>query len=320
MKKLLLISVLTIAIALSASAQEKWAIAIHGGAGNIVPEQLGADSLVYKAALDSALSIGAAILSKGGTSLDAVEQVVVYLENNPHFNAGKGAVFTSAGKNELDACIMDGKTLESGAVAGVGDIKNPIVAARTVMEKSGAVLMSGAGASNFARANGVEMVDSSYFFTERSWQSYLKAKQVPPTEKHGTVGCVALDKNGNLAAATSTGGMTMKLPGRIGDSPIVGAGTYASNSSCAISCTGHGEFFIRYTVARSIAALVEYRDWDLKDAVSEMIWKTLKPIGGDGGVIAIDKKGNIVTDFNTPGMFRGFENSEGKKMVGLFGR
>lgn len=319
MKRVLLFA-FAIATATILPAQEKWAIAIHGGAGNITPEKLGADSLVYKAALDSALSIGADILSKGGTSLDAVEQVVIYLENNPHFNAGKGAVFTSAGKNELDACIMDGKTLESGAVAGVGDIKNPIKAARAVMEKSGAVLLAGAGASNFARVNGIEMVDSSYFFTERSWQSYLKAKQIPPTEKHGTVGCVALDMNGNLAAATSTGGMTNKLPGRIGDSPIVGAGTYANNNACAISCTGHGEFFIRYTVARSIAALVEYRDVDLKDAVSQMIWKTLKPIGAEGGVIALDRKGNIVTDFNTPGMFRGFASSSGKKMVGLFGR
>jgi len=319
MKRIILLA-FAIATATILPAQEKWAIAIHGGAGNITTEKLGTDSLVYKAALDSALSIGADILSKGGTSLDAVEQVVTYLENNPHFNAGKGAVFTSAGKNELDACIMDGKTLESGAVAGVGDIKNPIKAARAVMEKSGAVLLAGAGASNFARANGIEMVDSSYFFTERSWQSYLKAKQVPPTEKHGTVGCVALDMNGNLAAATSTGGMTNKLPGRIGDSPIVGAGTYANNNACAISCTGHGEFFIRYTVARSIAALVEYRDVDLKDAVSQMIWKTLKPIGAEGGVIALDRQGNIVTDFNTPGMFRGFASSSGKKMVGLFGR
>ena len=316
-KAFLLITVLlTIAVV---NAQEKWGIAIHGGADNITPENLsGSDSLVYKSALDSALSIGATMLKNGGSCEDAVAKVVCYLEDNPLFNAGKGAVFTSEGKNELDACIMKGKTLESGAVAGVGDIKNPILAAQAVMEKSGSVLLTGAGASRFARESGLEIVDSSYFYTDKSWKSLQRAKAAEKVEKHGTVGCVALDIYGNLAAATSTGGMTNKRPGRIGDSPIVGAGTYADNRSCAISCTGHGEFFIRYTVARSIASLVEYRDMDLKEAVSQILWKSLDPVGGTGGIIAIDIAGNIVMDFNTQGMFRAYQSSSGTRVVGLF--
>ncbi len=318
MKKTLPIIVLLLTVS-TLNAQEKWGIIVHGGAGNITPQNLqGPDSLKYKSALDSALSIGSSILKNGGNCEDAVTKVICYLEDNPLFNAGKGSVFTSEGKNELDACIMKGETLESGAVAGVGDIKNPILAARAVMEKSSSVLLTGIGASRFARTAGLEMVDSSYFFTKKSWESLQKAKTAEIKEKHGTVGCVALDIHGNLAAATSTGGMTNKRPGRIGDSPIVGAGTYADNRSCAISCTGHGEFFIRYTVARSVAALVEYRAMDLDEAVRQILWETLDPVGGKGGIIAIDRNGNMVMDFNTPGMFRGYQSFNGKKIIELF--
>ncbi len=299
---------------LNAESQNSFAILIHGGAGNITEENT-KNSSQYKIALDSALAIGENILKKGGNSLDAVEKVIRFLEDCPLFNAGKGAVFTADGHNELDASIMDGKTLQAGAVAGVGDIKNPISAARLVMEKSEHVLLIKDGASKFARENGLEMVDSSYFKTEESWQRYLKAKE---NDKHGTVGCVALDKSGNLAAGTSTGGMSMKKFGRVGDSPIIGAGTYANNNTCAVSCTGWGEFFIRNSIAFQVNALMAFKNLSVTGAAGYVINQVLTPQGGTGGVIVLDAKGNYAFSFNTPGMFRAVSKSDGTREIKMF--
>lgn len=270
----------------------------------------------YKAELNAALQIGVEILRNGGSSLDAVEQVVRYLEDCPLFNAGRGAVFTNDGKNELDAAIMEGSELKAGAVAGIGNIKNPITAARMVMEKSPHVLMVGKGASLFAAQNGSEVVDSSYFFTEKSWNALQRA--LDRDSKMGTVGCVALDRNGNLAAATSTGGMTNKRYGRVGDVPIIGAGTYANNNTCAVSATGHGEFFIRYTVAHDISALMEYKGLTLNEAAQEVVLKKLVVAGGRGGIIAVDKYGNVDLSFNTSGMFRAFQLENSEREVSIF--
>ena len=266
--------------------------------------------------LKNALAIGEDILKNGGSSLDAVEKVVNYLEDCPLFNAGRGAVFTNDGKNELDAAIMFGKDLTAGAVAGVGDIKNPISAARRVMENSPHVLMVGKGASLFASQNGIEIVDSSYFYTEKSYQALQRALE--RDKKMGTVGCVALDIEGNLAAATSTGGMTNKRYGRVGDVPIIGAGTYANNSTCAISATGHGEFFIRYTVAHDISALMQYKGLSLDMAADEVVQRKLVAVGGEGGIIAVDKWGNVHLSFNSLGMFRAFATENGERGVGIF--
>jgi beta-aspartyl-peptidase (threonine type) len=295
----------------------QWSIALHGGAGNMQLIDFDSTEVVaYKRELTNALAIGEKILKSGGSSLDAVEQVVRYLEDCPLFNAGKGAVFTHEGKNELDAAIMDGSSLKAGAIAGVGNIKNPISAARLVMDSSQHVLMVGTGASIFAHSKGAEMVDSSYFFTEKSWKALQRALQ--RDKKMGTVGCVALDMNGNLAAATSTGGMTNKRFGRVGDVPIIGAGTYANNSTCAVSATGHGEFFIRYTVAHDISSLMEYRDLSLSEAAELVINDKLKAAGGNGGIIAVDKMGNVHLTMNTSGMFRAFATSEGKRGIAIF--
>lgn len=294
-----------------------WAIALHGGAGNMDSSDFTADQLnAYQKELLSALEIGKAILDSGGSSLDAVEKVVNYMEDCPLFNAGKGAVFTHDGKNELDAAIMDGSNLKAGAVAGVGDIKNPVSAARLVMEKSQHVLMVGKGASKFAKEQGAEMVDSSYFFTEKSWNSLQRALE--KEKKMGTVGCVALDKSGNLAAATSTGGMTNKRWGRVGDVPIIGAGTYANNATCAISATGHGEFFIRFTVAHDISALMEYKGLSLSEAANLVINKKLLTVEGYGGIIGVDNIGNVVLVKNTTGMFRGYANAQGDQQIEIF--
>lgn len=270
----------------------------------------------YTRELSAALVVGEGILKTGGTSLDAVEQVVRYLEDCPLFNAGKGAVFTNEGKNELDAAIMDGSNLKAGAIAGVGDIKNPISAARMVMDSSEHVMMVGRGASLFAASKGLEIVDSSYFYTEKSWKALQRALQ--RAKKMGTVGCVALDKNGNLAAATSTGGMTNKRYGRVGDVPIIGAGTYANNATCAVSATGHGEFFIRYTVAHDISALMEYKGLSLSEAAELVINGKLKTVGGNGGVIVVDRMGNVHLTMNTSGMFRAFSTSTGSRGVAIF--
>ncbi|MFA8433147.1 MAG: isoaspartyl peptidase/L-asparaginase family protein [Marinifilaceae bacterium] len=299
-----------------------YVVVIHGGAGFITPEKVDAQKAkAYHANLNEALLVGDSILSRGGTCLDAVEKVIHVLEDSPLFNAGKGAVFTHHGTNELDASIMYGKDRNAGAVAGVGDIKNPISAARKVMEKSEHVMLSGKGASQFAKEQGLTIVDSSYFFTKNRWESLQrilkKERKMTKGDRHGTVGCVVLDSYGNLAAGTSTGGMTNKKYGRIGDSPIIGAGTYANNETCAVSCTGHGEYFIRLGFARDISAMMEYQGKSLPEATQAEIEK-LNQLKGTGGVIAVDKKGNVSMEFNTPGMFRGYLKSTGEKETALF--
>ena len=289
----------------------------------------------YTTSLEEALRKGYAILENGGSSLDAVEAVVVTLEDNPLFNAGKGAVFTNEGKIELDAAIMNGKTLAAGSVAGVTTIKNPVVAARAVMEKSEHVMMIGRGAEQFAKQQGVTIVDPSYFYTEERWKSLEKIRKADslkatsmrsgemiPLEtrdsKFGTVGAVALDKQGNLAAATSTGGMTNKKFGRVGDVPIIGAGTYANNATCAISCTGWGEFFIRLVMAKTVSDMMQYGKMSLSDAASEMIMKKLPSMKGDGGLIGVDKSGNITMPFCSEGMYRGFIDRSGKMEIRIY--
>ena len=294
----------------------EWALILHGGAGNLHEEAINSElEAQYMASLQQALETGKKVLSEGGTALDAVEAVIRMLEDNPLFNAGKGAAFTHDGRNELDASIMDGATLKAGAVAVVTDIKNPITAARAVMERSKHVMLSGAGASQFAREQGLEIVNPEYFRTDRKWN---ELQELIKSENHGTVGCVALDRNGNLAAGTSTGGMANKQYNRIGDSPVIGAGTYASNATCAVSCTGHGEYFIRYAVAHDISALVEYKDLSVEEAAKQVVMEKLVKAGGEGGVIGIDRLGNITMTFNTPGMFRAYATADGKQGFYIF--
>ena len=311
-----------------------WGIVIHTGAGNFTLENLAERREPMREAMVDALSAGHRILAAGGSSLDAVQAAIVILEDSPHFNAGKGAVFTHEGTNELDASIMDGATRRAGAVAGVTHVKNPIALARLVMEKSPHVMLAGAGAEAFARAQGgIELVPESYFHTERQWEALQRAlaqeKQAetkgssaaPALERgspgayFGTVGAVALDQHGNLAAGTSTGGMMNKRFGRIGDSPIVGAGTFASNRSCGISSTGHGEYFIRYSVAHDICARVEYGGLTAQAAADEVVQKVLKAAGGEGGVVGLDTRGTVVMSFNSGGMGRGYMGSDGKAVV-----
>lgn len=319
------------------SSKNKFGLVIHGGAGTILKKNMTPElETQYKKVLKEAAQKGYDILQKGGSSMDAVEQTIHILENSPLFNAGKGAVFTNNEKNELDASIMDGKTLNAGAVAGVTNIKNPISAARKVMEKSPHVLLARKGAEEFAVAQGLEVADSSYFFTEKRYESLQKVKASEKVEldhdskttfidpfikdaKFGTVGCVALDKNGNLAAGTSTGGMTNKRWGRVGDSPIIGSGTYANNNTCAVSCTGHGEYFIRAVVAHDIAALMDYKNLSLEEAAKEVVQNKLKKMGGNGGIIAIDAKGNLVAEFNTAGMYRATVDDKGTITIGIYG-
>lgn len=302
-----------------------YTLVIHGGAGNITKENLPEEiAAQFEAKLTEVLKHGDSLLKAGGTSLDAVESCVRMMEDCPLFNAGKGAVFNAEGKNEMDAAIMDGKTGMAGAVAGVTTIRNPITAARAVMEKSEHVMMAGKGAETFAAEQGLTLVSPDYFFTQSRWNSYLKAKANADSidaldKKHGTVGCVALDRYGNLAAATSTGGMMLKKYGRIGDSPIIGAGTYADNNTCAVSATGYGEFFIRNVVAYDISALMKYKNLPLAEAADQVIMIKLKNIGGTGGIIAVDKKGNIAMPFNTTGMFRGYVKADGEMKVAIFG-
>ncbi len=299
------------------SEPKEWAIALHGGAGNMDSTQFSAEDIrLYEAALQEALQLGKDALTSGESALDVVELVVRNLEDNPLFNAGKGAVFTNDGRNELDAAIMDGRDLSAGAVAGVGDIRNPVSAARKVMEQSPHVLLIGKGASLFALENGVEMVDSTYFFTEKRWR--LLQRTLQKAGKNGTVGCVALDMEGNLAAATSTGGMNNKRYGRVGDVPVIGAGTYANNKTCAVSATGHGEYFIRYTVAHDISALMEYKDLSLQDAAHTVVNGKLRNEAGNGGVIAVDKLGNITLEMNSKGMFRAWADASGNEGVAIF--
>ena len=282
--------------------QKKFGIVIHGGAGTIIKENMPEElEKRYRSMLTEAVSIGYEILKDGGTSIEAVEKTIIVLENSPLFNAGKGSVFSNRKINEMDASIMDGKTLNAGAISGITNVKNPISLALVVMNKSEHVLLSNEGAENFAIQHGLEIVDRSYFHTENRYQSLIKAIK---KDKFGTVGAVALDLHGNLCAGTSTGGMSNKKWGRIGDSPIIGSGTYANNRTCAISSTGWGEFFIRGVIAHDISAMMEYKNISLKEAAYEVIQKKLKSMGGTGGVIGIDKNLNTVMEFNTKGMYR----------------
>lgn len=314
-----------------ASSVEKsaYALAIHGGAGTINKEDLSPEKEAdIRATLERALDAGEAVLKSGGDALDAVEQAIMVLEDSPHFNAGKGAVFTHDGNNELDASIMDGRDLNAGAVGGLKQVRNPILAARAVMEKSDHVLLTGAGAETFAIEQGIDTVSTDYFFTDFRWQALQRAiekeKKNPvgwleeePTFKYGTVGCVALDKNGNLAAGTSTGGMTNKRYNRFGDVPVIGAGTYANNQSCAVSCTGHGEYFIRYAVAHDISAQMIYGNKTLEEATYHTIHEKLVDAGGNGGLISVDKNGAISLSFNSTGMYRGYAKP-GERKVAIY--
>lgn len=298
--------------------KHEYALVIHGGAGTILKQNMTPEKEAsYREALSQALAIGQEILAEGGKSMDAVEQVIHHMEDSPLFNAGKGAVFTNAGTNELDASIMEGLNQEAGAVGNVSNIKHPISAARLVLEKSPHVMLTGRGAEEYAKIHGIEQVDASYFHTDRRWKGLEKAKKkeekektpvttVSEDEKFGTVGAVALDNYGNIVAGTSTGGMTNKRYNRIGDSPIIGAGTYANNATCGVSCTGHGEYFIRYAVAHDVSALMEYKGLSLNEAAEEVVNSKLVEKGGSGGLIALDAKGNISMPFNTPGMYRGY--------------
>lgn len=299
-------------------------LVVHGGAGTLKKKNMtNEQEKAYKDKIAEAIDIGYTILENGGTALVAVIHTIVILENSPLFNAGKGAVFTHKGENELDASIMDGRNLEAGAVAGVKTIKNPILAARAVMEQSPHVMLSGTGAEEFAVLTGLEIVDPSYFYTERRYKSLQRAIEIEKEgsgrindledNKFGTVGVVALDAEGNLAAGTSTGGTNNKRYGRIGDSPIIGAGTYADNNSCAVSSTGDGEFYIRGVVAYDIAAKVKYLGIDVKEAAGSVIHDQLTEMGGSGGVICLDRNGNFAMEFNTEGMYRGVRQ-KGKKM------
>src|ERR1700730_588394 len=312
----------------SAMNKNKFALVVHGGAGTIERDKMTVEKeREYRTGLENALKAGYDILKTGGSSLDATEAAVRVLEDDPHFSAGKGAVFTSAGTNELDAAIMDGRTLKAGTVAVLRHIKNPVELARLVMERSPHVMLSGEGAEKFATENGVRLVDQKYFFTQERWDALQKMKAaeknrhatmiITDQDRHGTVGAVALDQNGNLAAATSTGGTTNKRPGRVGDSPIIGGGTYANNATCAVSATGDGEYFIRATVAHDISAMMEYRGVKLSEAAQTVLDKVAK-LGGSGGLIAVDRGGNIALPFNTSGMYRGHIDPNGKFVIEIY--
>jgi L-asparaginase / beta-aspartyl-peptidase len=299
-----------------------WVIVVHGGAGGPGRDQMKPEAeKMYRDSLGKALDIGSAVLSSGGTSLDAVEAVIRFMEDCPIFNAGKGAVYNSDGIAELDASIMDGQTLQAGAVACVHTIKNPISAARKVMTNTPHVLLISEGAEAFAASQGLAIVDPSYFLTkERTDQYNLMKKKMEEASKgsHGTVGCVALDTHGNLAAGTSTGGMMMKMKGRVGDTPIIGAGTYADNRTCAVSCTGHGEYFIRNDVAFQVSFLMGCKGIGVEQAAGQVINDVLTPQGGTGGLIAVSYDGQIAMPFNTDAMYRGFRTSDGKGETAVF--
>jgi beta-aspartyl-peptidase (threonine type) len=331
---------------LSGQAERHWAIEIHGSAGVIERAKMSAErEAAYRASLEQAADAGAKVLDRGGSSLDAVEAAICILEDDPLFNAGRGAVFTAEGKNELDASIMDGSSLKAGAVAGVTRTRHPISLARAVMDKSPHVMLIGPGADSFAAQVGLEQVEPSFFFTENRWQSLVEqlkkeGRPVPPrpasvpepgpamrapqsdespnSHRHGTVGVVALDRQGNIAAGTSTGGLQGKMPGRVGDSPIIGAGTYASNQSCAVSATGTGEYFIRLGVAREVCNLVAFRALTLQQAADQVIHKELEAMHGDGGVIALAPDGQMAWSFNTSGMFRARLREGGKLEIAIF--
>jgi beta-aspartyl-peptidase (threonine type) len=329
---------LTSHVAAQSTAPDKVAIVVHGGAGTILPENITDEQeQAYRAALRTALETGHSVLTGGGSSIDAVVAALQTMEDSPLFNAGKGAVFTSENTVELDASLMDGETLNAGALTGVKHIKNPIGLARLIMEESPHVMMAGTGAEAFARDHDVEFVENEYFYTERRRQQAEEARSDDPEEdapdddaerndrpdyeKFGTVGAVALDRNGNLAAGTTTGGMTNKRFGRVGDSPIIGAGTYADNATCGVSATGHGEYFIRAAVAHDISARMKHGGMSVHDAAHAVIMDelpTMEPEGGSGGVIAMDADGNIAMPFNTPGMYRGYVDTDGNMVVRIY--
>lgn len=319
---------LTVSASARSDADQKveYALAIHGGAGVILKENMTDErEKSYRDALNYALDVGESILKKGGTASEAVIATIKTMEDNALFNAGHGAVFTNDGRNELDASIMEGQDLNAGSIGGVTNVRNPIEAAYAVLKHSNHVLLTGKGAERFAEEQGLHLVDPDYFYTERRWQSLQKAKDselkkqpVSADTKHGTVGAVALDKYGNLTAGTSTGGMTNKRYNRFGDVPIIGAGTYANNATCAISCTGHGEFFIRYTVGHDISALMEYKGLSIGEAAEEVVLDKLVNAGGSGGIIGVDKQGNIALTFNSPGMYRGYVKP-GERSVKIYG-
>jgi len=294
-------------------------IVIHGGAGTILRSRMTPDlERRYRDTLTIAINAGYTVLQSGGSALDAVEAAIRVMEDSPLFNAGKGAVFTHDGTNELDASVMDGLHLRAGAVTGIRHIRNPISLARAVMERSKHVMLAGAGAERFAKELGIDTVPESYFFTQRRWDELQKALRADSVSGgHGTVGCVALDMHGNLAAGTSTGGLTNKRAGRIGDSPVIGAGTYADNGSCGVSATGDGEYFIRATVARTIAALMEYGGLPLQKAADSAIAR-VGALGGTGGVIALDRHGRVGISFNTEGMYRAYIGEDGKAVVEMY--
>lgn len=324
---------LTIHITAGAQGRKPFTMVIHGGAGTILKKNMSAEmEQAYRSMLQHALDTGYQILEGGGTSLDAVVAAITVMENSPLFNAGKGSVFAHNGHNEMDASMMEGKTLNAGAVAGVTNIKNPVLAARAVMLHSEHVMLAREGAEAFAREQELEMVDPAYFYTERRKESLERAIEREKEEgsirwmneedgenwKHGTVGAVALDQHGNLAAATSTGGMTNKKYGRIGDSPVIGAGTYADNATCAVSCTGHGEYFIRLAVAHRISALMAYKKLTVEAAGKEVIMQDLEKMGGTGGAIIVDQQGHVAMPFNTEGMYRAFRKSDGTSQVLIY--
>ncbi len=306
------------------------AIAIHGGSGTINKGDFSPErENEIRQALEHAVRSGHAVLAGGGSSLDAITRAVTILEDSPYFNAGKGAVFNAEGKNELDASIMDGASLDAGAVAAVHNVRNPVLLARKVMTDSPHVMLMGDGAEQFGREHGIQFEDDAYFFTDYRWQQLQKAKASPgpeasflsetPDRWFSTVGAVALDSHGNLAAATSTGGMTNKQWGRVGDSPIIGAGTYADNRSCAVSATGHGEYFIRATVARDICSRVQFKGQGLEAAANEVVMQQLVEMGGSGGIIAADRTGQLALTFNTPGMYRASIDANGNVYVAIYG-
>jgi len=321
------------------SEKAEFAIIIHGGAGTILKKNMTPKrEAEYRAILEKAIRVGHNILKNGGSSLDAVEKTINVMEDSPLFNAGKGAVFTNAETNELDASIMDGSNLNAGASAGTTTVRNPIKLARAVMEKSDHVMLSGKGAEIFAKEQGLTIVEPEYFYTERRFKGLnsVKEKQAKKEKnidmesafinfydediknsKFGTVGCVALDKNGNIAAGTSTGGMTNKRYGRIGDAPIIGSGTYANNATCGVSSTGWGEYFIRAQVAHDISALMDYKGLSLQEA-AKIVLDNVKNLGGDGGIVALDKNGNMVSEFNTSGMYRAQMNDKGDLSIGIY--
>ncbi|MEO8721367.1 MAG: isoaspartyl peptidase/L-asparaginase [Ginsengibacter sp.] len=314
---------------------QKISIAIHGGAGTILKQDMSPEiEAAYRLGLSDALEAGYAVLKIGGKAFNAVKAAIVTLEDNPLFNAGKGAVFTKKGVNEMDAAIMDGSTLEAGAIAGVRNVRNPVELAEEVMLYSGHVFLSGKGANDFAIKQGIKLEPDEYFYSQYRYDQWREIRDsdfyqldqkndklvgLLKDKKFGTVGAVACDGDGNIAAATSTGGMTNKQFGRIGDSPIIGIGTYANNKTCAISCTGHGEIFIKAVAAYDVSCLMEYKNYTLQQACEEVILKKLVALNGEGGMIGMDAKGNAALVFNSAGMYRGLKNSDGKLLVAIYG-